>query len=85
MEVTESRDVLIDAARRQREDPAFGGGEEIQNEVADLHDRKVVSRRVETERVKIANEVVRLTAGRDDRVYAARHHDRDVAPDRVIS
>src|SRR5713101_7441303 len=83
--MTQSCDVLIDAAWRKREDPAFRGGEEIGNEVPDLYDRQVVALRIETERVKIANEVVRLAAGREDRANAARLHDRDVAADRIAA
>src|SRR5438128_11833267 len=56
--VAEANDVLIDAARRQREHPSFRRGEKIRAEVADLHDREVMTRRVETEREKIVNVVV---------------------------
>ena len=71
MPVAESHDVLIDPAGRQREDPALRRGEKIWNEVADLHDREVVTGRIEIERLKIPNEVVRLAAAGEDRTDAA--------------
>ena len=83
--MTESHDVLIDPARRQREEPTLRGGEEIRYEVADLHDREVVTRGIETEREQIANEVVRLAARGEDRPNPARLHDRDVTTDRISS
>ena len=60
--VPEPDDVLIDAAGSQREDPAFRRREEVRHEVTDLHDRDVMTGRIETDRVKIPNEVVRLAA-----------------------
>src|SRR3989441_13053177 len=57
--VAEANDVLIYAARRQREHPSFRRREKVRDEVADLHDREVMTRRVETKRVKIVNVVVR--------------------------
>src|SRR5256885_2263823 len=82
--VAEANDVLIEAARRQREHPSFRRGEKIRDEVADLHDREVMTRRVETEREKIVNVVVRLAARREDRPNSAGRDDRDVAADWVI-
>ena len=74
--VAEANDVLIDAARRQREHPSFGRREKVRDKVADLHDREVMTRRVETERVKIVNVVVRLAARREDRPNSAGRDDR---------
>src|SRR5256886_13246192 len=85
MPVAEANDVLIDAAWRQREHPSFGRGEEIRDEVADLHDREVMTRRVETKCLKVVNVVVRLAASREYRPDSARRDDRDVAADRIIA
>src|SRR5439155_26646933 len=70
--VAEADDVLIDPAGRQRQDPALGCGEEIRYEVADLHDREVMTRRVETERSEVLKEGVGRAAWRQDRPNSAR-------------
>src|SRR5438552_10794230 len=85
MPVAETNDVLIDAARRQREHPSFGRSEEIRDEVADLHDREVMTRRIETKREKIVNVVVGLAARREDRPNPARCDDRHVAADWIVA
>ena len=41
--------------------------------------------RIETDRVKIPNEVVRLAAGREDGTNTTRLHDGDVAADGITS
>ena len=69
--MTQSHDVLIDTARCEGEKPAFRGREEIGNQIADLHNGEIVPRRIETECKEIANEVVRLSARREDRSNAA--------------
>src|SRR5438552_1627436 len=83
--VAEADDVLIDPAGRQRQDPALGCGEEIRYEVADLHDREVMTRGVETKREKVVNVVIRLATRREDRPNSARRDDRNVAADWIIA
>ena len=83
--VAESNYVLIHAAGRQRDNPLVRGGEEVRNEVADLHDGEIVTGRIEAEGHKIADEVIGLASAREDRPNTARCDDGDVAADRVSS
>src|SRR3981081_4695735 len=65
--VAEANDVLIDAARRQCEHPSFRRRNRVWDEIGERHDRKVMTRGVETKRKEVGNVVIGLAARREDR------------------